>query len=78
VNGVAGGLIVKPESPNTSKEEATILGDTFIKVKRSYEYEFNGTAAYEWSVDKKYPVTITPDPTDPRKITVVWNSPYSG
>ena len=78
VNGVAGGLIVKPESPNTPKEEATILGDTFIKVKRSYEYEFNGTTAYEWSVDKKYPVTITPDPSDPRKITVVWNSPYSG
>ena len=78
INGVAGGLIVTPENPNTPSEEATILGDTFIKVKKTYEFEFNGTIAKEWYVDAKYPVSLTPDPSDPRRVTVQWTSPYSG
>jgi hypothetical protein len=78
INGVAGGLIVTPENPNTPSEEATILGDTFIKVKKTYEFEFNGTIAKEWYVDTKYPVSLTPDPNDPRRVTVQWTSPYSG
>lgn len=77
-NGIVGAMVVTPESPNTPEEEAKILGDTFIKVKKSYEFEFNGTTACEWYVDKKYPVSLTPDPTDPRHVVLVWTSPYSG
>lgn len=77
-NGVVGGLVVKPESPNTSTEEATIIGDTFIKVKKTYDFEFNGTLAKDWYVDEKYPVTLMPNPKDPRKVSLQWTSPYSG
>jgi len=37
-NGVVGGLIVKPENPNTEEIEETIVGETFIKPKKEYEF----------------------------------------
>lgn len=77
-NGVAGGLIVAPESPNTPEEEITILGSTFIKVKKTYDFTFNGAVASDWYVDKKYPVKLMPSTTDPRKVTLQWTSSYSG
>ena len=77
-NGIVGGLIVNPDTPNTQEQEETILGDTFIKVKKAYEFVFNGTTAADWSVDTAMPVTLTPDEYDPRRIVVKWNSSYSG
>jgi hypothetical protein len=77
-NGIVGGLIVEPENPNTPEEESQIQGDTFIKVKKTYEYVFKGTIAREWSVDAGIPVTLTPCPTDPRKVSVKWNNSFSG
>lgn len=77
-NGIVGGLIVEPENPNTSEEEAQIQGDTFIKVKKTYEYVFKGAIAREWSVDAGTPVELTPCPTDPRKISIKWNNAFSG
>lgn len=72
--GIVGGLIEEPVVEGSME----IVGDTFIRVKKSYHYEFDGTLAETWTVDKKYPVTLTPDPTDPRKVTVRWNSSYCG
>ena len=77
-NGLVGSLIVKPENPNNEIEEATIIGETFIKVKKTYIYEFDGTLAKQWTVDKKYPVILTPDPADPRRVSLQWTSSYSG
>ena len=77
-NGIVGGLIVTPESPNTKEEENTIIGDTFIKPKKTYQFRFNGSLATQWRVDDKTPVTLTIDPTDARKILVKWNNSYSG
>ena len=77
-NGIVGGLIVKPENPNTEAQEEAIIGDTFIKVKKSYVFEFNGITAADWSVNKKYPVEVIPDPDDPRKVSIKWTSSYSG
>jgi hypothetical protein len=37
-NGVVGGLIIEEDNPNTEAEEASILGETFIKVKKTYNY----------------------------------------
>jgi hypothetical protein len=34
--------------------------------------------ASDWRVDEKYPVTIEPDPTDPRRVTLSWINSYSG
>lgn len=76
-NGVVGGLIVEPQDPNQG-EQMSIIGETFIKLKKPYNFKFDGTLAATWFVDKKYPVILTPDPADPRNITVEWVSSYSG
>ena len=77
VNGVVGSLIEEPKDPNEG-EELKILGETFIKVKQTYQFKFRGSVADVWSVDPQYPVKLTPDPKDPRNITLVWDSPFSG
>lgn len=77
-NGIVDGLVIKPENPNTSIQEIQILGDTFIKVKKTYTFSFNGSVAADWFVDDKYPVELVPSDKDPRQVTVKWNSPYSG
>ena len=77
-NGIVGGLVVMPENPNSDSIEATIVGETFIKVKKEYSYYFDGTLAKEWYVDKKYPVKLRPDPSDPRKVIVKWDNAFSG
>lgn len=76
-NGIVGGLIESIKDPN-GDENQEIVGDSFIKVKKSYEYYFDGTTAATWSVDRKYPVELTPDPEDPRRVFVTWTSSYSG
>ena len=77
-NGIVGGLIVKDANPNDTETEETIVGDTFIKPKKTYEYIFDGTAYQDWIVDKKYPVTIIEDELDPRHIWLKWESSYCG
>ena len=76
-NGIVGGLIEEIKDPNT-EEAASIIGNTFIKVKKSYEYRFNGTLAAEWYVDKQYPVKLEFDIDDPRNVVLKWDSSYSG
>ena len=77
VNGIVGGLIEPITDPNEG-EPIDIIGDTFIKVKKNYEYRFNGTKADTWFVEHKYPVKLVPDINDPRKVTIIWDSTYSG
>ena len=73
-NGIVDGLIEPIEVPKSNN----ISGETFIKVKKMYDYTFNGTAAADWFVDKKYPVKLIFDNNDPRKVTVQWDSTFSG
>ena len=75
--GIVGGLIEEIENPNNEQRDK-ILGETFIKVKKMYEYEFEGTLKANWNVDKKYPVKFEVDQNNPRKITLQWDSSYSG
>jgi hypothetical protein len=77
-NGIVGGLIVEPEDPNSAEVDAAIIGETFIKVKRSYTYTFKGRAIEQWEVDEKYPVKIIKNDKDPRTITLMWDSTFSG
>ena len=78
-NGIVGGLIEPIKDPNEDRDELVdIIGETFIKVKKNYDFYFDGSLAAEWRVDKKYPVILTVDPKDPRNITIKWDSPYSG
>ena len=72
-------IIVKENNnPNDTETEETIVGETFIKPKKTYEYTFEGTAYQDWIVDKKYPITIVEDEENPRHIWLKWNSSYCG
>lgn len=75
--GIVGGLIEEVENPNGESRER-IVGETFIKVKKTYEYTFDGTLKADWVIDKKYPVQYTVDSKDPRKIYIMWDTSYSG
>lgn len=76
-NGIVGGLIEEIEDPNV-QTQVSIIGETFIKIKKNYSYKFNGTLAAEWFVDKKYPVKLKVDINDPRKVELKWDGSYSG
>ena len=75
--GIVGGLIEEVENPNGESRER-ITGETFIKVKKTYEYTFDGTLKADWSIDKKYPVQYTVDSKNPHKIYLMWDTSYSG
>lgn len=77
-NGIVGGLIPEVENPNNAEVDATIIGDTFIKVKKTYTYTFRGRAINEWKVDSKYPVILEVSETDPRVVAVKWDNTFSG
>ena len=77
-NGIVGGLIVKDVNPNSEEIEEAIVGDTFIKPKKTYDFYFNGGLLSDWYIDKKYPVIIDIDEFDQRKITLKWDSVYCG
>ena len=49
-----------------------------FKPHKTYEYSFDGNLAEVWKVDPRYPVELTYDVTDTRKITVKWLKPTSG
>ena len=74
-NGVVGGLIVEPVSPNAQVVEETIIGETFIKPKKSYTFTFNGNLEGKWSVDKDIPVEIR---QDGKTVQIKWLDTYSG
>ena len=74
--GIVGGLITEPVDPNGSNME--ILGETFIKVKKAYEFTYDGNEGAIWEVDKKYPIVLTLDENDARRVWVYWDSSYSG
>ena len=73
-NGVVGGLIVEPINPNPENVEQTIKGETFIKPKKVYEYQFTGVSSGDWKVDKKG-ISLE---ADGKTVRVKWLSNYSG
>lgn len=77
-NGIVGGLIEEPRNPNTAEVDATIIGETFIKIKKSYTYTFKGRAVHKWCVDSKYPVILNVLESDPRVVTLKWDNTFSG
>ena len=75
--GVVGALIPEVKDPN-GEEPGKIEGETFIKVKRQYTYNFSGREAKVWSVEGNYPVKLIFDKEDPRNVSVMWTAGYSG
>lgn len=78
-NGIVGALIVKPpKDPNSKEINATIEGDTFIKPKITYTYEFTGEESDSWSIKEKCPVTLVVDPDNPLQVSIRWDITYRG
>lgn len=75
-NGIVDGLI--EELPDPNQGEGKIIGDTFIKIKKSYVYKFDGNIGAIWNVDKKYPISLVIDKDDPRTVVLTWEGTFSG
>lgn len=77
--GLVGGLIVEPTNPNDETINEMIVGETFIKAKKTYEYIFNGDVLQgEWSISSKCPAHIIEISDDKTKVRIKWDSTYSG
>lgn len=79
-NGIVGSLITKPIDPNGS-EKQEIIGETFIKPKKTYIYSIDSSLYGNWYVsNKKFPIIMEPfeDEKGRNSIKIKWNSSYSG
>ena len=74
-NGTVGTLKTEPINPNNSFIEDTIIGETFIKPKKEYEYEYSGNLVGKWSVKENYPIKLI---QDGKKVKLRWLNTYSG
>ena len=74
-DGTVGTLKTEPINPNNNFVEETIVGETFIKPKREYEYEYIGNLAGKWSVKENYPIKLI---QDGKKVKLRWLNTYSG
>ena len=74
-DGTVGTLKTEPINPNNSFIEDTIVGETFIKPKREYEYEYIGNLVGKWSVKENYPIELI---QDEKKVKLRWLDTYSG
>lgn len=77
-NGIVGGLLEEIQDPNNAETNETIVGETFIKLKRTYNYTFSGRMSAAWRVDEKCPVELVIDAEDPRNVSLKWTAGYSG
>ena len=74
-DGTVGTLKTEPINPNNSFIEDTIVGETFIKPKREYEYEYIGNLVGKWSIKENYPIKLV---QDGKKVKLCWLNIYSG
>ena len=74
-DGTVGTLKTEPINPNNSFIEDTIVGETFIKPKREYEYEYIGNLVGKWSIKENYPIKLI---QDGKKVKLRWLNTYSG
>ena len=76
--GIVGARIKPLENPNAEEIDEAIKGDTFIKPKMQKTYIFTGRLEANWGIEKGVPVKFKIDEKDPKKITLYWDSSYSG
>lgn len=71
--GLVGALIPVIEDPNPELE--LIVGETFIKPRISYAYEYVGAENAEWIIESNLPIKYS---IDNKTITITWEKSYSG
>ena len=72
-NGIVGGLIGEPIVPDPSDSE--IVGEIFIKPKKSYTYIYNGIESGTWEIDPNLPIEKE---ISGKKIILSWQKTYTG
>lgn len=81
-NGIVDGLVEEPVDPNPETHDIVyIMGETFIRPKKEYEYTININLHGKWQIDKKYPVTYEVFQNAENGadcIKLKWTSTYSG
>ena len=76
-NGIVDGLIpTKMELIANAETAEDIIGDIFIKPKKSYTYKYIGDNECNWEFDNKLPITIISQSKN--EITLKWEATYSG
>ena len=75
-NGIVGGLVVEEKNPNTEEIEDTITGETFIKPKKRYRYQFTGSMISDWKIKTNLPLQCWE--IDEHCIELMWLKPVSG
>lgn len=75
-NGIVGGLVVEEKNPNTEEIEDTITGETFIKPKKRYRYQFTGSMISDWKIKTDLPLQCWE--IDEHCIELMWLKPISG
>lgn len=75
-NGIVGGLVVEEKNPNTEEIEDTITGETFIKPKKRYRYQFTGSMISDWKIKTDLPLQCWK--IDEHCIELMWLKPISG
>ena len=76
-NGIVDGLIpTKMEIITNAETAEDIIGDIFIKPKKSYTYKYIGDNECNWEFDNKLPITIISQ--NENEITLKWEATYSG
>ena len=76
--GIVGANITKVKNPNAEIVEELIKGETFIKPKIVYQYEYTGETEEEWAIDKKYPIVFSVNPNNKKQLKLKWSESYSG
>ena len=71
--GLVGALIPVEKDPNPNFE--LIIGETFIKPRLTYSYEYIGNEEGKWIVESNLPIKYT---IDNKIITLTWEKSYSG
>lgn len=75
--GIVGGLIPSVEDPNKDDVNEIILGETFIKTRKTYKYHFNKSNDNDsWSIPENLPIQIIAQ--DKYNIELRWTANYSG
>ena len=66
----------------SNKKRKALIGETFIKPKKEYEFIYIGenNPNYKWIVDKKYPVKIEPFINEKKRncVKLKWESTHTG
>lgn len=75
-NGIVSGKIEPIKNPNDTADK-NIIGDTFIKPKVVYEYQYQGDQNGEWKWDSKLPLTVKIDKAT-NILKLRWETTYSG